>query len=156
MGLVSLSPLRPSLKDGRGAWFPHSAPLHLWQTLYMAMHELPHGSPLTQCEHARARGAEREATARGDPPPVRLAGDRAGRADQPSRVGARAPGTSSPRANAGARSSKALALLDSIDNHFGLTSLIISSIERIAALCGVAPTLKHMWTGWVAWISPTA
>jgi len=33
-----------------------------------------------------------------------------------------------------------------------LTSLIISSIERIAALCGVAPTLKeqHMWTGCVA------
>jgi hypothetical protein len=33
----------------------------------------------------------------------------------------------------------------------GLTSLIISSIERIAALCGVAPTLneKHMWTGCV-------
>ena len=77
-------PQRPSLKDGRGAWFPHSAPLHLWQTLYMAR-------PLTQCEHALARGAEREATARGDPPPVRLAGDRAGRADQPSRVGARAP-----------------------------------------------------------------
>jgi hypothetical protein len=30
--------------------------------------------------------------------------------------------------------------------------------ERIAALCGVAPTLneKHMWTGWVARISPTS
>jgi hypothetical protein len=40
----------------------------------------------------------------------------------------------------------------------GLTSLIISSIERIAALCGVAPTLneKHTWTGWVARISPTS
>ena len=40
----------------------------------------------------------------------------------------------------------------------GLTSLIISSIERIAALGGVAPTLneKHMWTGWVARISPTS
>src|ERR1700730_7583816 len=39
-----------------------------------------------------------------------------------------------------------------------LTSLIISSIERIAALCGVAPTLKeqHMWTGCVARISPTS
>src|SRR5215471_7236877 len=39
----------------------------------------------------------------------------------------------------------------------GLTSVIISSIERIAALCGVAPTLneKHIWTGWVARISPT-
>src|SRR5215469_9272472 len=40
----------------------------------------------------------------------------------------------------------------------GLTSVIISSIERIAALCGVAPTLneKHIWTGWVARISPTS
>src|SRR5215813_9200525 len=40
----------------------------------------------------------------------------------------------------------------------GLTSVIISSIERIAALCGVAPTLneKHIWTGWVARISPAS
>src|SRR3954470_15878697 len=39
---------------------------------------------------------------------------------------------------------------------FGLTSPIISSIDRIAALCSVLPTLneKQMWTGCVARISP--
>jgi len=41
---------------------------------------------------------------------------------------------------------------------FGLTSPIISSIERIAALCGVLPTLneKHTCTGLVAWTSATS
>src|SRR5436190_21733121 len=40
----------------------------------------------------------------------------------------------------------------------GLTSPIISSIERIAAVCGVLPTLneKHTCTGLVASISATS
>jgi hypothetical protein len=39
-----------------------------------------------------------------------------------------------------------------------LTSPIISSIERIAAACGVSPTLneKHTCSGLVAWISATS
>jgi hypothetical protein len=68
-GLGLFIPLRPSLKDGRGAGFPHSAPLHLWQRLYMAMHELPHGLPLTQCgisEKERAGLRPLDADARRD------------------------------------------------------------------------------------------
>ena len=53
---------------------------------------------------ARARRAERQATARRDPSPVRLARHRPGRAGQPGRVGARAPARRDVRANAGARS----------------------------------------------------
>ena len=53
---------------------------------------------------ARAGRAERQAAARRDPSPVRLAGHRPGRAGQPGRLGARAPPRRHARANAGARS----------------------------------------------------
>jgi hypothetical protein len=48
--------------------------------------------------HARARGAERQATARRDPSSIRLARHRPSRAGQPGRVGARAIRSSTPRA----------------------------------------------------------
>ena len=59
---------------------------------------------LDRSRHARAGRAERQATARRDPPPVRLAGHRPGGAGQSGRVGARAPARRDVRANAGARS----------------------------------------------------
>jgi hypothetical protein len=46
----------------------------------------------------RARRAERQTAARLDPPPVRLARDRPGRAGQPGRLGARAPARRDVRA----------------------------------------------------------
>jgi hypothetical protein len=51
---------------------------------------------------AQVRGAERQATARRDPAPVRLARHRPGRAGQPGRAGARTPARGDVRANAGA------------------------------------------------------
>jgi hypothetical protein len=47
----SLAPchIRSSLSVDRGVRFSLPTPLHLWQTLSLAMQELPHGLPLTQC-----------------------------------------------------------------------------------------------------------
>jgi len=61
---------------------------------------------LDQSRYARACGAERQAAARRDPSPVRLAGHRPGRAGQPGRVGTRAPARRDVRANPGARSGR--------------------------------------------------
>jgi hypothetical protein len=58
---------------------------------------------LDQSRYARACGAERQAAARRDPSPVRLAGHRPGRAGQPGRVGTRAPARRDVRANPGPR-----------------------------------------------------
>jgi hypothetical protein len=55
-------------------------------------------------DNPRARGAECQATARRDPPSVRLARHRPDGAGQPGRVGARASACRGVRANAGARS----------------------------------------------------
>ena len=44
---------------------------------------------LDRAADARARGADRQAAAGRAPPPVRLAGDRPGGADEPGRLGAR-------------------------------------------------------------------
>ena len=61
---------------------------------------------LDRGRHARAGRTERQAAARRDPPPVRLARHRPGRAGQPGRLGARAPARRDARANAGARSGR--------------------------------------------------
>jgi hypothetical protein len=55
---------------------------------------------------ARARGSERQAMARRDPSPVRLARYRPSRTGQSGRLGARAPARRDVGANAGARSDR--------------------------------------------------
>src|ERR1700746_4107538 len=59
---------------------------------------------LAWCGGAGVPATRVKATARGDPPPGRLAGHRPGRPGEPGRVGARAPARRDVRANAGARS----------------------------------------------------
>jgi aldehyde dehydrogenase family protein/tetratricopeptide repeat protein len=65
---------------------------------------VPSDLPFRNPEDRESRGAERQATARRDSPPVRLARHRPGGAGQSCRLRARAPACRDVRANAGARS----------------------------------------------------
>ena len=85
-------------------------------------------------------GADRQAAARGDPPPVRLAGDRPGRAGESGRLGARPAAHREARQDAGARPAEARTLLDSIDTTTpaglrdrALIALMVYSFARVGA-----------------------
>ena len=88
----------------------------------------------------RARGAERQAAARGDPPSVRLAGHRPGDRGQPGRFGARAVACCAPGKTPVLEPAEARALLDSIDvttpvglRDRALIALMVFSFARIGA-----------------------
>ena len=94
---------------------------------------------------ARIGRAERQATARRDPPSVRLVGHRPGRAGQPGRLGARAPARRDVGQTLVLDPAEARALLDSIDtgSHAGLRDraligLMVYSFARIGAALGMA------------------
>jgi integrase len=98
----------------------------------------------------RELAAERQATARRDPSPVRLAGDRPGDAGQPGSVGARAPARGDVRANAGARSfgsarsARQHRHVDRRRSDRAMIGLMVYSFARIGAALGM--TVEDVFT----------
>jgi integrase len=102
-------------------------------------------SDVDRGRHARARGAERQATARCNPPSVQLARYRSSRAAEPGRLGARAPARCGPAGRRWCSIPPRRALLDSIDTASvvglrdrALIGLMVYSFARIGAALGMA------------------